>query len=116
MIDKVRVIRYLRGTQKKNLGGATLIFDINYDTREIEVRLSICSDKDNFCKSLGKETAEYNGIIRKLHLDLFRKCADHRCGFTNAYIAMIETDSVKERQLHDLEKMLLRRVLNCVVE
>ncbi len=92
-----------------NLGGATFVFDMDYDTREVVVRFSICSMEDNFSKELGLQQAYANPTARKFNLDRFQKFADIEGGFVAAFLAMLETDRVRG-ELTQSEKNLLRKM------
>jgi hypothetical protein len=113
VVKHVRVIRYLRNLtqnyEPSNLGGVTLVFDMDYEDRTVAVRFSICSEKENFNKALGLETAINSGVERILPLDPFRKLADIKGGFLDAYYAMIETDQV-QGAISEREKLFLKKV------
>jgi hypothetical protein len=113
MVKHVRVIRYLRNLTKNyepsNLGGVTLMFDMDYEDRTVAIRFSICSEKENFNKELGLQTAIDSGVERILPLDPFRKLADIKGGFLDAYYAMIETDQV-QGAISNREKLFLKKV------
>ena len=47
-----------------NLGGITLIFNINYNKSELSVKYSICSVVDNFDKFQGLITADANDELK----------------------------------------------------
>ena len=64
--NNIRVIRYVRPTpynclmyhmvNRSNLYGITMVFDIDYDTRKVVARWSVCTN-DNFEKKIGVERA-----------------------------------------------------------
>jgi hypothetical protein len=97
VLQPVQVIRYVRprlenGTWS-NLGGATFVFTMDYNTRTVRVQHALCSSKDNFNKALGLKTALASGF-REVDLDLFQGFADKLGGFVNAYQMMLSTFSV----------------------
>lgn len=54
--DQVEVIRYLRkpsSNHNSNLGGVTLAFRLDYESRIIEVAYAICAEDENFDKTRG---------------------------------------------------------------
>ena len=114
-LDHVRVIRYLRNWAKhnpfeaSNLGGVTLVFDMDYITRTVAIRFSICSDKDNFDKALGLSTAVSTIAERILDLDNFRKLADIKGGFLDAYYAIMQAGIV-DGTLSSREKVFLKKI------
>jgi hypothetical protein len=40
-----------------NLGGISLIFNVNYRSAQLKVHWSVCRDDENFCKRMGLEMA-----------------------------------------------------------
>ena len=40
-----------------NLGGVTFAFNIDHDAKELAVGFSVCSNKENFVKEVGREIA-----------------------------------------------------------
>lgn len=113
-MSTTKVIRYVRPFTEdtgrlSNLGGATFVFDMDYTTREVVARFSICSSEDNFSKELGLKQAYANPTARKFNLDRFQEFAHKEGGFVDAYIAMLETDRVRG-ELAAAEKNLLRKM------
>ena len=107
----VSVIRYLRKLEHShhtsNLGGITFVFTMDYEKRTVDVYFSVCNSKENFNKKDGIKIALAAGIERKLDVDKFRKLADIKGGFVDAYIAIVEIESVIG-SISKREKVLLR--------
>lgn len=116
MTEKVRVIRYVRTKNGKqpwiynNLGGATMVFDMNYTDRMVDVYLAVCHPKDNFCKKTGIEQALGNGIQRVLSLDKFQSFANQEGieGFVKAYHEICMTAGI-QNATSDVEEKLIER-------
>ena len=94
----VRVIRYIRPEETtsynpSNMGGLTFVFDMDYVTRKVEARFSICSMEDNFNKDMGINAA-LDSECDEYDLDCFQKYADHVGGFTEAYVRTIDNSMV----------------------
>ena len=112
-MNKVEVIRYLRPIDANgvsNLGGVTVVFNLDYDKREIDVKFSICSSKENFNKHNGVKVAKESEAVRTLPLDSFRKLADKEGGFIDAYFKTLDVVKVLSTEhLHPREQLLMKK-------
>lgn len=90
---KQRVIRYVRPTNKwgkrDNLGGVTLVFDMDYTDRKVAVRFSVCSKNENFDKKTGLAVAE-KSEAEVFDLDAYRSRANHFGGFAPYYTQYLD--------------------------
>ena len=121
-IKQVTVVRHLRPwieepsgfpnyAHRYNLGGATFLFDMDYETRQVVVSFAICAEKENFCAKKGIEVARISGFERVLPLDGFRKLADIKGGFIDAYWSLLETNKdIEPGYLTEKERLLLKKV------
>lgn len=116
-LKKVRVIRHLRSEAydftadrmiKSNLGGVTLLFDLDYMDRTVNILFSMAAKDENFDRDIAITVAENNGVVRSLDLDAFRILADEVGGFVPAYQSVLRTATVSGLVLSKREKQLIK--------
>lgn len=111
MNETVVVRRFIRTEEpKSNLGGATMLFTMDYTDRVVDIQMSLCAKEDNFEKIKGVEAAQKQPI-RSVNLDRFRSLADSVGGFTKAYTVVLMADWVSEKGLTGSEKKFLKDYL-----
>ncbi len=116
----IDVIRFLRpqtntyaqnfGTSPSNLGGVTLLFEMDYNLRKVAIKFAICPTTINFNKKDGTFYAKASPIVRVLDLDRFQKFSDLKGGFVDGYLSLLETESIIG-SLDDREKLLVKKVI-----
>jgi hypothetical protein len=102
MIDKVTVIRYIRKDSEiwedSNLGGATVVFELDYNTRKVKAAVSVCSEDDNFNKKLGIETAMRRLNANEQCIEFPLDYVDHFQGLVNAFRVRVLEDYIEAEQ------------------
>lgn len=100
--DKITVIRYVRKDsedwEQSNLGGATLAFEIDYQTRMVKVAASVCSEEDNFDKTLGAKFAKERLNDPDQCMEFQYDYVDHFKGLVNACTVTVMEDFIECEQ------------------
>jgi hypothetical protein len=111
----VKVIRYVRPYTDQsemsysNLGGATFVFDLDYNARKVEIKFAICATRENFSKELGTAAANMAPESRTFDLDKFQKLSDSAGGFVDGYLRIVETEAVLGT-LMQCERTLIKKM------
>lgn len=100
--DKITLIRYVRKNsenwEQSNLGGATLAFEIDYQTRMVKVAASVCSEEDNFDKTLGAQFAKQRLNDPDQCTQFQYDYVDHFKGLVNACTVTVMEDFIESEQ------------------
>ena len=113
-LKRVKIVRYLRPKSNfttHNLGGATFVFDLDYEQRKVSVFFAITPKDKNFNKQVGIDCAINSGVARTVPLDAMRSLADQEGGFVDAYWTMLNIEKhFPGNTLTQREKVLLKKV------